>query len=340
MPVKTKRQVTFKELLHIVIIEGGISMKYEHFSGGSLLEIGCILIAVFLIIGWSILLYKRHKKLQSMRKWLAESTVEERERYINGALGESGFLYDGRQDIFYAAKEPWQKKYGYSRIYDEAAALTGMIIDCEPIYFDYDGRRWMLELWKGQYGMSLGGEIGLYQSMRGDGSLFHGVEEEDFIGMHMELYAGGRHLLGRREEHWWLTGFAVGKSGSPENMQMAVSLTFLNRLMCRSFVDGLRRAGYRPGEYQVQGERVRFWFAIPHTHQPSTRGPVMDRIRLWWFHSLCHLFEWYTRKYQTSAEKLIYLQIKAPWLFAIAIRMAKGKELFERNRNYEGISQN
>lgn len=307
-------------------------MKYDIFSNGSIFSLIGVAVALLFITGLIIFCYRRHKKIQSIRKWLAESTPAEREEYINKALGESGFLYDGRQDIFYASKNPWQKKYGYSRIYDEAAALTGMIIDCEPIYFDYDGRRFMLELWKGQYGMSLGGEIGLYQAMREDGSFYHGVEEADYIGMHMELYVGGRHLLGRKERHWWLTGFVVGESSSPQNMKMAVSLTFLNRLMCQCFVDGLKRAGYRAGEYQVQGERVRLWFDMPHTHQPSTRGPVMDGMRLAWFRLLCRLFQWYTRQYRTTAEKLIFLQTKAPWLFTIAIHMAKGQDLFKKGR--------
>lgn len=256
------------------------------------------------------------------------------------ALKGSGFLYDGQQDIFYSEKDPWQKKYGYNRLYDEAAALTGMIIDCEPIYFEYDGDKWMLELWKGQYGMSLGGEIGLYRALREDGSLFKGVEEADFIGMRMELYVSGRRLLGRREEHWWLTGFALGKSGSPEDMKMAVSLRFLNRLMCQSFVEGLRRAGYTAGEYQVRGESVRFWFSIPHTHQPLTRGPVTDAARLWWFRMLCRLYQRYTRKYQTSAEKLIFLETKAPWLFGIAIKIGKSGKLFEREGKYEDFTKN
>lgn len=307
-------------------------MKYDIFSADSHGSLSWLVVAAFIIIVLVLFLYKRHKKLQKIRKWLAKSTKQERTDYLNRALGESGFLYDGEQDIFYASKDPWQKKYGYSRIYDEAAALTGMVIDCEPIYFDYDGRRFMLEMWKGQYGMSLGGEVGLYQAMREDGSFYHGVEEADYIGMHMEIYADGRHLLGRNENHWWLTGFVVGQSSRPQNMKMAVSLTFLNRLMCRCFVDGLKRAGYRAGEYQVQGERVRLWFDLPHTHQPSTRGPVRDQIRLGWFHLLCHLFQWYTRRYKTTAEKLIFLQSKAPWLFAIAIRMAKGKDLFEKER--------
>lgn len=307
-------------------------MNEKLFSGSSVLWVCFILAAMLLILLITVYFYRRHKKIAQIKQWLKKSTPEEREAYVNEALEGSGFQYNGRHDFFYAEKDPWQKKYGYHRLYDEAAALTGMIIDCEPIYFEYDGSRWMLELWKGQYGMSLGGEIGLYQAMREDGSFFKGVEEKDFIGMHMEIYVSGRRLLGRKEEHWWLTGFVLGKSASPKDMKMAVSLTFSNRQMCRSFVEGLRRAGYLAGEYQVYGENVRFWFYVPHTHQPMTRGPIMDKIRLWWFRMLCRLYQHYTRKYETSAEKLIFLQTKAPRLFELAIRIGKSRTLFEKGR--------
>ena len=39
-----------------------------------------------------------------------------------------------------------------------------MIIDCEPICFMYGGKNWMIELWKGQYGLETGGEIGVYNA--------------------------------------------------------------------------------------------------------------------------------------------------------------------------------
>lgn len=292
-----------------------------------------VLVAMFLFA----IIRRRQKKVAGIRRWLEESSSQERENYINELINGSGFLYDGNRDIFYAEKNPWQKEYGYSRLYDEMAATVGMIIDCEPIYFEYDGETWMLELWKGQYGMCLGGEIGLYRGMRADGSFFMGVDEEDYIGMQMELYVAGSHLLGRREEHWWLTGFALGKSGKPADMTMAVSLTFQDDRMCQSVVEGLRRAGYAASEYRVRGKNVRIRFGVPHTHQPVTRGPVRDTLWLWWFRMLCRLFLFYTKKYETSAEKLIYLQTKAPWLFGLAIRIGKGSRLFTADKGGESI---
>lgn len=43
-----------------------------------------------------------------------------------------------------------------------------MKIDCEPIYFQYDGRRWLIEFWKGQYGITTGAEVGVYVTDKKD----------------------------------------------------------------------------------------------------------------------------------------------------------------------------
>jgi len=48
-------------------------------------------------------------------------------------------------------------------LYDEAAAPLGMIVDCEPIHFEYKGKRWLIQFWKGQYDLPTGAEVGYMQ---------------------------------------------------------------------------------------------------------------------------------------------------------------------------------
>lgn len=81
-------------------------------------------------------------------------------------LGEivdyAGFSYDAGQDILYSKINPRQYNWGYCYFYDEGIFFISSLLDCEPIYFLYDGKEWMIELWKGQYGIETGGEIGIY----------------------------------------------------------------------------------------------------------------------------------------------------------------------------------
>ncbi len=44
------------------------------------------------------------------------------------------------------------------------AVGAGMVIDAFPVYFNYEGRTWLVEFWKGQYGINTGGEVGIYHA--------------------------------------------------------------------------------------------------------------------------------------------------------------------------------
>lgn len=58
--------------------------------------------------------------------------------------------------------DAWQKAFGYLDAYNRAAPYLSMVFDSYPIYFDYEGRTWLVQIWKGQYGICTGCEIGLY----------------------------------------------------------------------------------------------------------------------------------------------------------------------------------
>jgi hypothetical protein len=87
----------------------------------------------------------------------------------------AGFDYDPSQGIIYSKMYPLQRNFGYAYGYDAAALLMSAVIDCEPIFFDYDGKTWMIELWKGQYGLETGCEIGVYTRPIGSTGPFYCV---------------------------------------------------------------------------------------------------------------------------------------------------------------------
>ena len=77
---------------------------------------------------------------------------------INDDLEPYGFAYDSETDDFYSTMYPWQRQFGYCSLYDEAAPALSLIFDSEPIYFDYKGKHWLIQFWKGQYGVTTGAE--------------------------------------------------------------------------------------------------------------------------------------------------------------------------------------
>ena len=92
---------------------------------------------------------------------------------LNRDLAEAGFAYDRKEDIFYSLMDCWQREMGYCQLYDEGSSLFNMVMHCEPVRFSYAGKRWMIELWKGQYGITTGAEVGIYNTDQDDIRALH-----------------------------------------------------------------------------------------------------------------------------------------------------------------------
>lgn len=75
----------------------------------------------------------------------------------------AGFSYDPQQKTLYSNMYGLQRFFGFGETIDYAAdPVLSSSIYCDPIYFYHNGREYLLELWKGQYGIMTGVEVGLY----------------------------------------------------------------------------------------------------------------------------------------------------------------------------------
>lgn len=81
-------------------------------------------------------------------------TPGERVRLLNELAEPFGFAYLPSEDIFTSRLDAWQRDKGYEAKYDTMAVGAGMVIDAFPVYFNYEGRTWLVEFWKGQYGIN------------------------------------------------------------------------------------------------------------------------------------------------------------------------------------------
>ena len=135
-----------------------------------------------------------------------------------------GFDFDSKQGIFYNPKYPWQRYFGFCEIYDKCAPVTMMFYNTQRYKFDYEGKNWMIQVWKGQYGIT--------------SELFFHREDES---------------------HWWLTGFAPLTATSASDFEMRASITCKSEEMAKAFAGGLEDNGYVLGQnYWVDGAVVRF----------------------------------------------------------------------------------
>jgi len=288
----------------------------------------CILVLIMALIALGILWFNVRKS----HKQSAEKIQ------IHEALSLAGYSYDSRQDIFYSNIDAWQKDFGYSQIYDEAAAAMSMIIDSEPIRFNYGGRKWLIELWKGQYGMTTGAEIGVYSTSGpdleipgvADATFYECADEEDYLYMAFILRKNGKILFQREARHWWLTGFVLGEFSDPEDLHMEVSITFKDSAMRRAFVEALLNLGYSKNHISVLHTTVWLFFRNPLSPQPLTRNAITDAIVQKKNRTLCDRYHDMTKGYTNSLDKLAVLWDKAPELFESVLRMGKPLELFKQ----------
>ena len=229
-----------------------------------------------------------------MGQWTAKSRLAK-------VVDQAGFEYDAAQDIIVSKLWPYQRFAGYNWLYDVASPLLHMIIDCEPFYFDYGGHAWLIELWKGQYWIEAGAEIGLYRDRRPvdqhkapPRTRHYDCPPNDLalplmsFTLHKRDAGGDSKLLLRRgpEYHWWLTGFRWGEYVAKSNdLTMKLEIRFhddwlpfsapgerrpgAGRGLRDAFMASVKARGY--GVSAVGALGLSFTFARPRSQQPQSR---------------------------------------------------------------------
>jgi len=155
---------------------------------------------------------------------------------VRKAVNFCGFAWDKKQGIFYSLQSAKQRYAGYCDLYNMMAPAAGMFIQNKQMSFNYGGEKWMIWLWKGQYGVTTGAEIGVYiydKNIAGQ-DWYRCASDDERLSMSVTLYKNGRALFSRSDYTWWLTGFKPGISfGS--TLRMSISITFPNLAMANAF---------------------------------------------------------------------------------------------------------
>ena len=267
---------------------------------------------------------------------------------LNRDLNPFGFYYEPYQDLFYSLMNGWQRDFGYCRLYDEGSAALSMIIDCEPIRFEYHGKKWLIEFWKGQYGMTSGGEVGIYYTDGPDlnipgvinGTFYYSIKDQDRINMSFALRKNGNLLFTRSGYHWWLTGFKLAEFSKPSELSMDIMMDLYDRQMTNAFVQALKKAGYKEDEFAVNGRRVYIHFAKPHTPQPISRTAFTEFIMQKNNESLCHSYNRLTKDYTDTLDKLEIVRNESPNMYNQILSMGKPRALFKSFDKIKGFLTN
>ena len=201
----------------------------------------------------------------------------------------ASYKYDPDGNFYYTDdKECWQKNFGFNEVYDAFAPITMMYYDTVRTTFEYDGKEWLIQTWKGQYGMAfVGGEVGVYTRGLGSiGSHFVCADKQDWLNMEMafmwdEYETGEYRAVFNRDydKYWWATGFVVGfPNGSLrqtlKEFRLVTHITFKDVEMANAFCEAFEENGFRrvsklnnnePDTFVQLGNDVAFvWQNINH----------------------------------------------------------------------------
>lgn len=287
-----------------------------------------------LVVGIAAVLIVFHIK---MSKFKPTKDKKKQLQEINNDLRPTGFAYSPNGDYFYSLRNCWQRNVGYCKFYDDGAAFLNMIIHCEPIKFSYGGKKWLIEFWKGQYGITTGAEVGVYNTSKGDvhtnnfsGTCYGKINNDEQLPISFVLKKNKSVILKRKDIHWWLTGFKLGEYSKRSSLSMKIKIKFPNQEMCQAFTDGLEEIGYTKKEYSVFKTTVKINYTKPHSTQSNfQQGPQAALVQQT-NRSYCEAFNMATIKYKYTADKLEYIKASVPVLYDMFISSIYGKKFYEQ----------
>lgn len=295
----------------------------------------CVIFAATVLL-LTVLIFMRYRHIKRAKRLVKERDDRQKLVDINRALEPFGFAYSILKDIFYSLEDAWQRDFGYGKIYDEMAPVMNMIIDCEPVYFEYDNKRWMIEFWKGQYGITTGAEIGIYvkETVKEDEEdiFYDCVSKEEQLPINMTVYKNGKAMFWRRKNHWWMTGFVLGEFSYPAELMVEAVLTFPKQDMMEAFLDGCYQAGYQEEDLHVNYHSVMLRFYHPRTPQKFHHGKLYRRFIQWQNHHNCKLYHRVTKDYVRTVDKLDYLMLAYPRVFKMITHMGRCVKIMKKKK--------
>ncbi|MBQ7005173.1 MAG: DUF4474 domain-containing protein [Clostridia bacterium] len=176
----------------------------------------------------------------------------------NNALqdkGLAGYLFDSAGNFFFTSDDPWQRNFGYNQAFDTAAPFVSIYMDTMRLKFRYEDKDWMIQLWKGQYGLAfVGAEIGVYtKPLDREVEHYDAASDEDALYMSMTGYRHDQIIFSREyTKYWWCTGFVPGqleKFSDRSELAVKCRITAKDENMLDSIVSELKANNLVEGKH-------------------------------------------------------------------------------------------
>lgn len=294
---------------------------------------GAVLLLLLLI---TLGIVRRAKSKRKVRRMEMSQKIQ----LLNELAEPFGFFYKGDEDVFTSRQDAWQREMGYEALYDRAASAANMVIDAWPVYFDYEGRTWLIEFWKGQYGINTGGEVGvyhageivpphLYQTMH-----FEAAENDEIPQICCYLERKEQKVYEFCERHWWLTGFRMGTFSRPSELRMMTPLTFEKAAMAQAFFEGLLKTGQPRNKFRICGNEV--YVRMDFSRRAALLQRLHGALVQCGNRCYCQLYRMLTRPFTATADRMLFLYYQVPGCFRRMMRLGRDRYGKDRKKNYCG----
>ncbi len=179
----------------------------------------------------------------------------------NSGLVGIGFNFDLSELLVYATVDCWMRDFGFCLFYDILATSMPLIYnyDTRRFKFDYDGLEWMIQIWKGNYLITNGGEVGIYNRKPGSiGTYYDCATDEQMMNMTLQVIHGDKVLVDEGPmKHWWINGFNMSdRMYIPSSLTMKFSIDMPDEEMVNAFCKAIDNHFMHDVTYTVDGLTV------------------------------------------------------------------------------------
>lgn len=161
--------------------------------------------------------------------------------------GKNPFVeYDENGNPIPIGATDFRRSLGYCELYDNMAPYAAMDFDTVRIKFRYNNLDWMVQMWKGQYGPSIGCEIGVYHKPTTRAIEFYDcATNENALFMEASLYRKGKFVFRMPDTlYWWAAAFEPGMLDNVSDrseLNVVARVTLKDQEMCAAFANALQK---------------------------------------------------------------------------------------------------
>ncbi|MDR1734512.1 MAG: DUF4474 domain-containing protein [Oscillospiraceae bacterium] len=182
-------------------------------------------------------------------------------RDYNGILGR-GNDYNAQNHSPQKSVGNIKKYAGFNEGYDFAGQLL-YNLQTLRFRFDYQGKDWMIQLWKGSYYLiSNGMEVGIYSKPK-DREFHYDCEYDNPLVMDGKLWRGDKLICEFAPLNtWWLATFrpenALFNVYTPDKMRFEGSITFKDKAMLTAFKKSVDAQKLQNFSYTISGMKFSY----------------------------------------------------------------------------------